>query len=382
MTYRIIYIVRECSVRRSVQRLGYGFIRYLPAFVMALAVIAGCSRKEDVGQAGVAPSIETFPIGKELFTTELRVPGELISYQQVDLYARETSFVKRLYVDVGSVVKEGELLVSMEAPEITSRLSGAESRYQSQEALYTASKANYDRLFETSKTPGTVSQNDLDQAKARMAADLAQLESAKASYREVGDTRSYLEIRAPFPGVITTRNVNTGAYVGPSGKGSELPLFTLQEQKRLRLVVSVPEAYTAYFRQGDTVRFHVKARSADVFRATIKRHAGALDTRLRSERVEMDVDNNDRKLLPGMIAEVTIPMMATDSTFVVPSTAVVNAAEGVFVQRIQSDTVKWVAVRTGRTMNGRTEIFGDLRVGDTLVKSASEEVRRGSRVPN
>ncbi|HTF17969.1 MAG TPA: efflux RND transporter periplasmic adaptor subunit [Chryseolinea sp.] len=354
--------------------------RMATVWLVAAVISVSCSRKEEVQKEAATAKMETLSLGKELFSTELSVPGELISYQQVDLYARETSFVKKLYVDVGSEVKEGDLLVAMEAPEITSRLSGAESRYKSQEAVYTASKSNYNRLLETSKTPGTISQNDLDQARARMNADEAQLESAKASYREVGDARRYLDIRAPFSGVISARNVNTGAYVGPSGKGSEFPLFTLQEQKRLRLVVSVPEAYTSYFKQGDSIQFRVKARATEIFSATIKRHAGALDTRLRSERVEMDVNNNSAKLLPGMIAEVTIPLKATDSTFVVPNSAVVNAAEGVFVLKVAGDTVNWVPVRQGRSMKGRSEVFGDLRVGDELVKVATEEVRRGSRV--
>ena len=169
------------------------------------------------------------------------------------------------------------------------------------------------------------------------------------------------------------------AYVGPSGKGSEFPLLTLQEQKHLRLVVSVPEAFTSYFKRGDTIDFSVKARSNESFKATINRHAGALDSRLRSERVEMDVANDDKKLLPGMIAEVKLAMKGTDSTYVVPRTAVVNAAEGVFVIRVQQDTAVWIPVRTGRAIENRVEVFGELKKGDVLVKSANEEIRKGSR---
>jgi membrane fusion protein (multidrug efflux system) len=343
-------------------------------------VIACGSAEKKAEDKQLVPTVETFVLQKEMLTTELNLPGELISYQQVDLYARETSFVKKVYVDVGSEVREGQLLASLDAPELTSRLAGAESRWKSQEALYTASKANYERLLETSKTPGTISQNDLDQALAKMNSDLAQLESAKALYREVGDARNYLEIRAPFSGVISSRNVNPGAYVGPSGKGSELPLFTLQEQKKLRLVVSVPEAFTSFFQQGDMVDFKVKARSEEVFKASIKRHAGALDTRLRSERVEMDVTNADKKLLPGMIAEVTIPLEGNDSTFVVPKTAVVNSAEGVFVIRVSNHKADWIYVRPGRASNGKAEIFGPLMPGDRLVKAANEEIRNGSEI--
>lgn len=349
-------------------------------FFATVAICAACSPRQEEAKTAPALSRETFALGREMFATELSLPGELISYQHVDIYARETSFVKKVHVDVGSEVREGDMLASMEAPEISSRLTGAESRYKSQEAVYTASKATYDRLLETSKTPGTISQNDLDQAKARMEADHAQLESARAAFNEVGNVRRYLEIRAPFSGVISARNVNPGAYVGPSGKGSELPLFTLQEQRRLRLVVSVPEASTPFFKAEDTVRFRVNARGTEQFKAAIKRHAGALDTRLRAERVEMDIKNDDGRLLPGMIAEVTIPLKAVDSTFVVPNSAVVNAAEGVYVIRVQADTAVWIPVKLGRAIQGRTEVFGDLRVGDELVEAASEELRRGSRV--
>src|SRR5688572_4121635 len=178
--------------------------------------------------APVVAATEVVTLQKGMLSSSLQIPGELIAFQQVDLYAKENSFVRKLYVDVGSEVKAGQLLVTMEAPELNSLEAAAQSRLKSQEALYIASKSNYDRLLETSKTPGTISQNDLDQALAKKNSDFAQWDAAKAQYKEVANRRGYLEIRAPFNGVITTRNVNPGAYVGPSGKGSEFPLFTLQ----------------------------------------------------------------------------------------------------------------------------------------------------------
>ena len=349
------------------------------------ATLLRCSTS--AGEAGsantppAAPAVETVSLKKGLLSSVLNVPGELISYQQVDLYARETSFVKTILVDVGSEVKEGQVLASLEAPEISSRLAGAESRGKSQEAVYLASKANYDRLLETSKTPGTISPNDLDQARARMNSDQAQLEAARASQREAGNTRDYLTIRAPFGGVITARNVNPGAYVGPSGRGSEKPMFTLQEQKHLRLVVSVPEAYTAYLSLNDTVDFFVKSQPDKAFHARVARLAGALDARLRAERIEMDVMNDTKRLLPGMIADVVVPLPAKDSTFVVPKRAVVNAPEKVFVIKVVGGKAQWTPVRIGRTIDGKTEIYGDLHIGDEIVLAASEEVRDGSDVP-
>jgi len=369
----------------------FPFVPFAVSTLLAATLFSSCGtsdgeskeKKEDKGKAAEkAPApVETIALQKGRLSTTLYMPGELIAYQQVDLYAKENSFVKKLYADVGSEVREGQLLVTMEAPELASQLASAQSRVKSQEAIYIASKSNYDRLVETSKTPGTISQNDIDQADARRKSDFAQWDAAKSAYSEIAETLKYLEIRAPFNGVISARNVNLGAYVGPSGKGSELPLFTLQEQKHLRLVISVPEAYTGYLTDRDEVKFSVKARPSEFFHAKVRRLAGALDSRLRAERIEMDVFNNDKKLLPGMVAEVNVPLPARDSTFLVPATAVVNSTERVFVIRVVDHKAQWVDVKTGRSENGKTEIYGSLNEGDQIIKTASEERRDGTPVP-
>jgi RND family efflux transporter MFP subunit len=331
--------------------------------------------------APVAAAVtQVVPLEKGMLSADLQIPGELIAFQQVDLYAKENSFVRKLYVDVGSEVKTGQLLVTMEAPELNSLQAAAQSRLKSQEAIYIASKSNYDRLLETSKTPGTISQNDMDQALAKKNSDFAQWDAAKAQYREIADRRNYLEVRAPFNGVITSRNANPGAYVGPSGKGSEFPLFTLQQQKKLRLVIYVPEAYTGYLDQQDKVKFNVNAFPNEKFSAQVKRLAGALDNRLRSQRIEMDVANDNKKLLPGMIANVSIPLSTKDSTYILPRSAIVSSQERVFVIKVVNDKAEWVDVKKGRENDGKVEVFGELAAGDLIVKQGSEEVRNGSTV--
>jgi membrane fusion protein (multidrug efflux system) len=376
-----ISVIAVSKKNTSLQRLAFFTLWGL----MTLCFLQSCGSagKESPGKTdstSVAPKTEVFALQKGLLTTSLQIPGELVAFQQVDIYAKENSFVKKLYVDVGSEVKTGQLMAAMEAPEISSQLSAAASRLKSQEAVYIASNANYDRLIETSKTPGTIAPNDLDIALAKKNSDYAQWQAAKAAYQGVADTRNYLEIRAPFSGVISLRNVNTGAYVGPSGKGSELPLFTLQEQKKLRLVVSVPEAYTSYLHENDTIRFTVNAFPEQSFSANVKRLAGTLDERLRSQRIEMDVMNENKKLLPGMVADVHISMSAKDSVFIVPKSALVNSPEKIFVIRITNNKAEWVDVKKGRELNGSLEIFGYLTQGDNLVKTASEEIRNGSTV--
>jgi RND family efflux transporter MFP subunit len=146
------------------------------------------------------------------------------------------------------------------------------------------------------------------------------------------------------------------------------------------LIVSVPEAYTGYLDNKHPVQFTVKAIPNETFKGIVNRLSGALDSRLRSERIEIDVENNNKRLLPGMIAEVNIPFPAKDSTLIVPKSALVNSTERVFVIRIENNKAVWVDVKKGREVGGKIEVYGALQPGDQLVKKASEEIRDGSEV--
>jgi RND family efflux transporter MFP subunit len=359
----------------------------LALLVLGVSLLAACDsdKKEKDEQAQTVkqenaidtPTVVPAPVKRGKLSTTIAIPGELIPYQEVDLFAKVNSYVKTLLVDIGSEVHSGQLLVKLEAPEINSQLAEAQSRIKQQEAQYFASKATYDRLYNTSKTPGTVSQNDLEQAEAKKNADLANVDAAKSSYKEAAANLAYLEIRAPFDGVITSRNVNLGAYVGPGGKNSD-PLFVLQDQKRLRLVVSVPEIYTGGLNTKDNVTFTVQALPNQHFTAQVKRLAGALDTKLRSERLEMDVFNKDKKLLPHMYAEVNVPLPSRDSAYIVPKTAVVTSTEKVFVVKIANHHAQWVVVKKGFQSGDLMEVYGDLKPGDQVVKQATDEIRDGS----
>lgn len=354
--------------------------KLVTAAIVFLSLVS-CGKKEEAPAVEAEPEMETFALHKEKISSEIRLPAELSGFRQTDLYAKVSSYVKELKVDIGSEVKAGQLLIVLEAPEISSQLAAAESRLRAQEAVYMATNSTYNRILETSKVEGTISKNDLDLALSRKSADYAQLQAAKAAYKEVQIMQSYLQIRAPFDGIISARNVNTGAYVGPAGKGSELPLLTLQDQKKLRLAVSVPEMYTGYLTNGDEISFTVRPYPNQTFRAKIQRMSGALDARLRSERVEMDVINADKKLLPGMVADVILALNSKDSTYVVPKTAVVSSAEGAFVLAVKNNTTHRTSIKKGRETGDNIEIFSDsLSVNDELVKVASEEIRNGTAV--
>jgi multidrug efflux pump subunit AcrA (membrane-fusion protein) len=144
----------------------------------------------------------------------------------------------------------------------------------------------------------------------------------------------------------------------------------------------VPEAYTAYISTESEVVFYLASIPGEKYQAKIARLAGALDTKLRSQHIEMDVINENHKLLPGMVAEVLIPLSSNADAYVVPASAVLNSTTGVFVISIHNNSNLWVPIKTGRTYEGKTEIFGAVKYGDTIITRASEEIRNGVTANN
>jgi membrane fusion protein (multidrug efflux system) len=325
-------------------------------------------------------TVQTLTLTKDRLTTTLTLPGQLLPFQTVDLYAKLDSYVKEMYVDVGSQVKRGQLLATLEAPELQAQTDESASLLQTQEAAYRASKATYLRLYATSRIPGTVSPNELELADAKMLGDSASLAAARSHFLASTDIQSYLQVRAPFDGVISSRNIYPGAYAGPAGKGSSIPLMTLQQQRRLRLVVAVPEAATAYFRDRDTVHFTVQTLPGRRFTATVTRLAGALDLQLRTEQLQMDVLNDNGLLLPGMFAQVTLDLTNSNKEFIVPQSSVTANSKRIFVIRVANGRTEWVTVQKGRESGGKVEIFDALHEGDQLVATATDELKGDTRV--
>ena len=354
----------------------------------ALALPAGllvpschASHAEDEKKSDNAPlSVKEVTLQKTQLENVLQLPGEIKPYQFADIYAKFTSYVKTVNVDMGSQVTTGQVLATLEAPEMNTQLLEAESNLHNKEAVYQASRSTYDRMLKTSKVPGTVSPNDLEISFSKMSADSAVLLSARSSLREVQELLSYLTIRAPFSGIITLRNVHPGTYVGPSGKGSDKPLLRLEEQQRLRLSIAVPETYTSSLQQVGIVHFTVRSLPGDTFTAKIARSAGSLDTKLRAEMLEMDINNSDKRLLPGMYAEVHVALPGNHETFVVPKSAVITNSEQVFIIRVEQGKATWVPVKKGNESDGKVEVFGNLNDGDVIVSNGSDEIKEGTPV--
>lgn len=347
---------------------------------------AACSNEKKVTEKAAAmpmmmmQSFEAISIHKTNPKVALKLAGELMADQETALYAKVNSYVQQIKVDIGSKVTAGQVMVVLDAPEIQAQLATAKSKLKAQEAIYIATKANYDRMFEADKTEGAIAKDALDQITAKKLADEAQVNAAKSIYHELKAMNNYLVIRAPFSGTVTSRNVDLGTYVGPMGKAADLPLLIVQNNEKLRLSLSVPEANTPYLNIGDTIRFKVKSIPQKMYMARISRKSGALDEKLRSEKIEADLLNVNQELKPMMVAETNIPLQAAEASFFIPKTALVDANLGVYVIRIENGKTKNILVAKGRMMPDQVEIFGELKEGDQLLLKASEEIEEGTSV--
>jgi membrane fusion protein (multidrug efflux system) len=339
-----------------------------------------------------AQNLETVKVVSQKVDRTIRLPGEFTAFQRVSIYARVASFVDDVHVDRGSVVKRGQLLVTLIAPELAAQAAESEARAQAvllqlaeAEAKLVAARTNADMLKAASKTEGAVSQAEVinsEQAlQGAMAVKNAVENTAKAARSAADAVKqlfSYLQVRAPFEGVVTERFVHPGALVGPATAGVSAPLVQIEQSARLRLVVAVPEAHVAGVVKGAPVSFTVPAHPGQTFHAAVARSAQSLDTRTRSMMVELDVPNPSGQLATGMYADVIWPVRRPTASLLVPSTAVVTNTERTFVIRANAGKAEWVNVRRGSTVGAMVEVYGDLREGDVIVRRGNDEIREGT----
>jgi len=342
-----------------------------------------------------APSVEVVKVVSKQLSITVRLPGELQPYEAVAIYPKVTGFVDWIGVDRGSRVRNGELLVRLVAPELAAQRSEAQAKLQTAEAQQveaeaklSADEGTYQRLRAAASTPGVVSGNDLQIAQKAAEADRARVRgaqdssiAAKEALRSIAEIEGYLQVKAPFDGVITERNVHPGALVGPSGgPGVAVPMVRIETPSRLRLVIPVPEAYVAGIPEGTKVDFSVSAYPGETFSAPVARIAQSVDVKTRTMPVELDVSNPSTRLAAGMFPEVLWPVRRPHPTRFVPTSAVARTTERVFVVRIRDGQANWVDVKTGATSGNLIEVFGDLKEGDEVAARGTDELRVGTRV--
>lgn len=349
--------------------------------LLLTVMISSCVKPKEVSEEGDNEMVyEATTLRKASVTSALTLPGELEGYYETEIVAKVNGYVKTMLVDIGDRVSEGQLLAQLEAPELISQQATAYSKYQAKEAVFVNTRGKYQRFKQTNRTPGAVSPYDMDLAKTTLSADSLGYLAAKAKYESIRELTAYLKIVAPFDGIITERALAPGAFVGP-GEKHGMPMFKLKKESKLRLHIAVPEKHLAEVSLGEVVRFRVKSFPDEIFSGKITRLSRNLSLMTRSETVEIEIDNRDGKLLPGMYAIASLPIRRPGQSFVIPKSAIVTNMENQFVIKIKNGKeVAYVGVEKGEDQHENVEIFGQLTAGDTLLRVASDEIKDKSNI--
>lgn len=371
------------------------------AFLLMAVLTAGmtsCDRNgSNVASAATQSpvQVEVTTVRSEKLNTTERLPAELVPYESVDIYAKETGFLKTIRVDRGSRVRQGELLAEIEAPELVAQKAQANAAYQSSESQLAAGQAKlasdqatYEHMSSAAKVPGVVAANDLDIARRTVQSDGANVaalektaQAAQENLKAVSQLEAYLKITAPFDGQVTSRYVHPGTLVGPgSGSGTVTPLVRIETTTRQRLVVPVPENDVAGVPEGTIVSFTVPSFPGKTFRAPIARISHEVDPKTRTMPVELDVRDPRAELVPGSFSEVEWPIRRTYPTLLVPVSAVASDLQRSFIIRVDQNRAEWVDVTTSARAGNLIEVFGNLHEGDEVAVRGTDELRSGTQV--
>jgi membrane fusion protein, multidrug efflux system len=372
-------------------------------FSAMVITVSGCNSTSS-NQGGSAPAspapgtpttVSTVPVISKKLQTTISLPAQLTPYEQVDIYPKVTGFVETVTVDRGSRVQRGQVLVRLTAPELESQRSQAEAALKSAESQLATAQAKlasdngtYLHMVAASKTPGVLAENDVAVAGQTVSADKGvvaaaeqNIAAARETLKSISQTASYLTITAPFEGVVTTRNLHPGALIGPGAGGAGAqPILQIVDDRRLRLVVPIPEAQVGEMKTGQLVSFTVPAYPGQTFKAPVERISHDVDEKSRTMPVELEVKNRDGRLSPGSFTTVSWPLQRSYPTLFVPTSAVTTDQQHTFVIRVRNNKAEWVTVQTGQTLNDELEVFGELAAGDQVVKIASDAIHSGDAV--
>lgn len=352
--------------------------------ILAIPVLlaTGCSgdhaADKTTAPAASKPHFQTATVVAGGVEQEVKLPATLAAFLQVSIFPKVNGYVTDVRVDVGSHVRQGEPLMTLEAPELVQAVAQAKERYARAVADYRIDRENYERLAEAAATPGAISPMDLATDKAKAEADSALANSEKANWQMQQVMMDYLRVTAPFAGVITIRNVHPGALVDATNKS--VPMLELKQIDHLRLQVDIPETIAATLRKNDTLSFYVPAFPGRKLTAPIARVSDNINMQYRTERVEADIYNHDEKLSPGMYADVVFHSKGNQGALAVPPNAVVTSTEAKYVVAIRNGRTVKVNVTTGNENSRLVEVVGDLKAGDTVIAPANDEIKEGTSV--
>jgi membrane fusion protein, multidrug efflux system len=311
---------------------------------------------------------------------ELVLPGTLQAYAESPIYARTSGYLVRWYKDIGSRVKEGELLATIDTPEVDQELNQSKAARQQTVAQMDLAKISADRWENLRKTDSVSAQEADTQASGYKQAQ-ANLAASDANVKRLEQLEGFKRVYSPFSGVLTKRNVDPGALINAGAGATGRELFDIARVDPLRVYASVPQAYMPYIKVGANTTVTLQEYPGQKFLGKIARTAESIDPNTRTLLTEVDVPNKDQKLLPGSFGEVHFAIGSNVNKVTVPVNAMLFRAQGAQVAVIGSDNkVQLKPINIGKDYGATLEVLGGVSIQDQIVINPSDSLEDGQQV--
>ncbi|WP_434478951.1 efflux RND transporter periplasmic adaptor subunit [Gemmatimonas sp.] len=356
-------------------------------FAFAALLVAGAlprraqSRARDTerSEANAAPSVFTETVTSDTASTPLEVPGTVTGLHETSIFARANGFVRSLRVDIGSVVRTGDTLLVLDMPEVREQAGQASAVLEQVEASAALARATLTRWKQLA-SQGVVTPQELDERQAQATVAEANVRAARANVSNLREVQRFGAVTAPFTGIVTARSIDIGSLVVAGAAAGARPLLTLVQTDTLRVMLQVPQSAAARIRLGMSAKVLARELGDTSFAGTVVRTAGAFDASTRTLLAEVHIPNRDRRLLPGMFAQVSLKVPSAGASLRIPAIALIVRAEGTLVARVDGNTVHLVPVTLGRDFGTSIEVLDGVRLGDALVVNPVETLSDGATV--
>lgn len=311
---------------------------------------------------------------------ELVLPGSLLAYEESPIYARTSGYLVRWYKDIGSRVNEGELLATIDTPEVDQELNQARATRQQILAQLDLARISAERWENLRKTD-SVSAQEADAQTSGYKQAQANLAAADANVHRLEELESFKKVYAPFSGVLTRRNVDPGALITAGTGAAGHQLFDMARIDPLRVYTSVPQAYAPYIKVGAVTNVTLQEFPGEKFHATVARTAEAIDTSTRTLLTEVDVPNKSGRLLPGSFGEVHFAVGSNVGKVTVPVNAMLFRAQGAQVAVVGPDKkIELRPINIGKDYGTTLEILGGVSINDQVVINPPDSLEQGEQV--
>jgi RND family efflux transporter MFP subunit len=326
------------------------------------------------------PTVAVMHASVESAEEDMVLPGSMQAYVESPIYARTNGYLKKWYHDIGSRVRQGDLLVDIDTPEVDQQLSQARADLNTAQANANLSKITATRYQELIKTDG-VSKQEVDNAVGDMEAKLAIVKSAEANVRRLEELESFKHVYAPFSGVITRRSVDTGTLINAGNGGASQQLFFLAQTDPIRVYVSVPETYAPSIRAGLGAYLELTQFPGQKFQGKVVRTAESIELGTRTLLTEVDVPNHTGALLPGGYSQVHLQVKVTGARLTVPVNALLFRAEGLRAIVVDNNHKMHLRPLTiGRDYGTTLEVLQGLEASDWIVLNPADSLDEGQEV--